>query len=258
MTSQALCLHIDTAAGLRHLPWELLHDGDVFLCAIPRRPFTPARRVTPYFRDDAAADNRPLRVLFMASSPEKVEPVLKFEIEEARILEATRHQGLELVVEESGSLEGLKTGRERLSRRLLRRGSSHRACGHRGWRPRLLAGKRGWARRTSRMPTGSRTALGAVSPRLLFLSPAAEAAKVRPGAGCPRWRNPWWMPACPPFWAGPCRWATYPPPRPPPSSTAVLPTAKIWTKPLPAPAWRSRRPTPATGTCFASTATPRP
>ncbi len=107
-TSQALCLHIDTAAGLRHLPWELLHDGDVFLCAIPRRPFTPARRVTPYSRDDAAADNRPLRVLFMASSPEKVEPVLKFEIEEARILEATRHQGLELVVEESGSLEGLK------------------------------------------------------------------------------------------------------------------------------------------------------
>lgn len=106
--SQAFSLHIDTNAGLRHLPWELLHDGDLFLCCQPRRAFTPVRRVNGYARNDTDPANRPLRVLFMASSPEKVEPVLNFEAEEARIIDATRHQGLDLVVEESGSLAGLK------------------------------------------------------------------------------------------------------------------------------------------------------
>ncbi|MDG4560930.1 MAG: CHAT domain-containing protein [Candidatus Competibacter sp.] len=59
-------------------------------------------------RDSGQPANRPLRVLFMASSPENVLPVLDFETEEARILEATRRRPLELMVEESGSLEGLR------------------------------------------------------------------------------------------------------------------------------------------------------
>jgi tetratricopeptide (TPR) repeat protein len=105
--SRAVCLHIESGDGLRHLPWELLHDGDGFLCVQSRRPFTPARRVTDFALENTDPQNRPLRVLFMASSPEGVEPVLQFETEEARILEQTRNQGLELLVEESGSLEGL-------------------------------------------------------------------------------------------------------------------------------------------------------
>jgi CHAT domain/AAA ATPase domain len=48
-------------------------------------------------------------VLFMATSPEGVEPVLNYEAEEAAILTATSRAGTELVVEESGTLEGLRS-----------------------------------------------------------------------------------------------------------------------------------------------------
>jgi hypothetical protein len=44
----------------------------------------------------------------MATSPEGVEPVLNYEAEEAAILTATGDTGTELVVEESGTLEGLR------------------------------------------------------------------------------------------------------------------------------------------------------
>jgi len=44
----------------------------------------------------------------MATSPEDVRPVLNFEAEEGMILHATRNQGIELIVEESGTLEGLQ------------------------------------------------------------------------------------------------------------------------------------------------------
>jgi hypothetical protein len=44
----------------------------------------------------------------MATSPEDVQPVLNFEDEEGKILDATRNRTLELIVEESGSLEGLQ------------------------------------------------------------------------------------------------------------------------------------------------------
>ena len=52
--------------------------------------------------------NRPLRVLFMAASPEGVKPVLNFEAEESAILKATRNRSIELIVEESGTLEGVQ------------------------------------------------------------------------------------------------------------------------------------------------------
>ena len=44
----------------------------------------------------------------MATSPEGVEPVLSYEAEEAGILAATADTGTELVVEESGTVEGLR------------------------------------------------------------------------------------------------------------------------------------------------------
>lgn len=62
------------------------------------KPFFPA--VGLYATEPA---NRPLRVLFMACSPHDVRPVLDYEQEEAHILETTRRQGIELVVEDSGS-----------------------------------------------------------------------------------------------------------------------------------------------------------
>jgi tetratricopeptide (TPR) repeat protein len=104
---QPLALHISVDAGLRHLPWELLYDGNDYLCAHATRLFTPLRAVLDR-QIDVSTANRPLRILFMAASPEQVKPVLEFEQEEARILDATRRQAIELQVEESGSLEGLR------------------------------------------------------------------------------------------------------------------------------------------------------
>lgn len=110
----AMSLNIDVReAGLRHLPWELLHDGEQFLCADPYHLFTPVRRVTdPQKKHEWQPQKRQLGVLFMASSPEDVTPVLAFEEEESRILQATAKKPLDLQVEESGSLAGLE---ERLS-----------------------------------------------------------------------------------------------------------------------------------------------
>jgi len=102
-----LALHIDVAERLRHLPWELLRAHGVFLCGNPHRPFTPVRRALGD-RREVSRPNRPLRVLFMACSPEGVKPVLDYEGEEGLILETTRRHPIELVVEESGSLEGLR------------------------------------------------------------------------------------------------------------------------------------------------------
>ena len=75
-----------------------------------RAPLLPVRAASPVatLGAEVTRHNRPLRVLFMAASPEGVEPVLSYEAEEAAILAATDATGTELVVEESGTLEGLR------------------------------------------------------------------------------------------------------------------------------------------------------
>lgn len=110
-TAQALALRIGIQAGandlgLRHLPWELLHDGKQFWCADELHLFTPIRLASAHQHTWQAA-KRQLQILFMASSPEDVKPVLDFEAEEAGILKATEQKPLALHVEESGSLQGL-------------------------------------------------------------------------------------------------------------------------------------------------------
>jgi len=101
-----LTLAIDVEERLRHLPWELLAEDDSFLCADPLWPFTPVCRVGRA-GGTATVCNRPLRVLSMVCSPEDA-TVLDLENEERRVLEATRSQRIELLVEESGSLQGLE------------------------------------------------------------------------------------------------------------------------------------------------------
>jgi CHAT domain len=100
------------AAGqrLRHLPWELIVRDGSYLAVSESAPLLPVRAASSIATLGAvvAPRNRPLRVLFMASSPEGVEPVLSYEAEEAAILEATADTGTELVVEESGTVEGLR------------------------------------------------------------------------------------------------------------------------------------------------------
>lgn len=99
-------LYIDVAEQLRHLPWELLAVRNQFLCSDAVRPFTPVRFVSNERRPLLRA-NRPLRVLFMACSPENLHPVLNFEAEEREILERVRGKQIEFVVVETGSLAGL-------------------------------------------------------------------------------------------------------------------------------------------------------
>jgi tetratricopeptide (TPR) repeat protein len=99
-----------TTEKLAHLPWEVLHDGNAFL--VQRVPaIVPVRWVSDStvkkLTIDGEPENRALQVLFMATSPLNVEPVLDFEGEEARILEATKRQPLALTVEESGCLSEL-------------------------------------------------------------------------------------------------------------------------------------------------------
>lgn len=113
-------LRLSAEQRLRHLPWELLtrtagssgsvgSGGGEYLAVSARAPFLAIRTARAGARlDSPAVGNRPLRVLFMATSPEGVEPVLNFEAEEAGILQVTADTGTELVVEESGTLEGLR------------------------------------------------------------------------------------------------------------------------------------------------------
>jgi len=106
-------LAIDAAKNLAHLPWEVLHDGSNFLVArVPA--VVPVRWVSDEGTGGVVPlqpleqpPNRALQVLFMATSPLGVKPVLEFEAEEGRILQATARQPLALVVEESGSLKEL-------------------------------------------------------------------------------------------------------------------------------------------------------
>jgi hypothetical protein len=100
-----MLVYIDCDERLRHLPWELMHDSG-FLAVNAAAPLSPVRLASSRQSDLTVAANRPLRVMFMASSPVDVTPELDFEREEAMILEAAT--GLvEVVVEESGSIEGL-------------------------------------------------------------------------------------------------------------------------------------------------------
>ncbi len=93
-----LVLAIANHAKLPHLPWEVLHDRQGFLCD---RQVVPVRWTN---RDVAASEpaDRPLRVMFMATDPEGVKPRLNFEGGEGRILEATRGVALTLRLEEGG------------------------------------------------------------------------------------------------------------------------------------------------------------
>jgi hypothetical protein len=102
-------LRIDAEERLRHLPWELVVGDGAYLVVDPNRPFLPIRAVVNQATlTNATPANRPLRVLFMATAPEGGGPALEFEREEAMILERTTATGTELVVEESGTLEGLR------------------------------------------------------------------------------------------------------------------------------------------------------
>ena len=95
----------DVATALVNLPWEAMHDGTLFLA---QRGVVVTRVIQRRSAPAPPPANRYLRILFLASSPEDVEPVLSYEEEERRILEAARSQPIGLVTEETGSLDGIQ------------------------------------------------------------------------------------------------------------------------------------------------------
>ncbi|WP_319576497.1 tetratricopeptide repeat protein [uncultured Desulfobacter sp.] len=116
-----LAFHSDDV--LSDLPWEILHNDEKFLVEETNPRFVPVRfrgdELSIDHQDQAA--ERPLRLLFMATSPVYTTGLefeglefeglefegLEFEDEEYKILKATEKQPLMLTVEESGNLEEL-------------------------------------------------------------------------------------------------------------------------------------------------------
>ncbi|MEO0801943.1 MAG: CHAT domain-containing protein, partial [Cyanobacteria bacterium J06642_2] len=97
---------IAAAEKLAHLPWEVMHDGTNFLVDRFNPAVAPVRWVEGK-ADEYVPQDRALQVLFMATSPDGVTPVLEFEREEARLLGIADELPLDLRVEESGCVEEL-------------------------------------------------------------------------------------------------------------------------------------------------------
>ncbi|MEJ1929563.1 tetratricopeptide repeat protein [Nostoc sp. NIES-2111] len=103
---EGLVIAIDTDKKLAHLPWEVLHDGEDFLVKRVNPVVLPLRWIEKE-TEGFSVEARQLRVLFMATDPEDVQPKLEFEQEEARILADTRDFAVDLRVEESGCVSEL-------------------------------------------------------------------------------------------------------------------------------------------------------
>ncbi len=103
---EGVVIAIDTDKKLAHLPWEVLHDGEDFLVKRVNPMVLPLRWIEKE-TEPFSVEARQLRVLFMATDPEDVQPKLEFEQEEARILADTRDFAVDLRVEESGCVSEL-------------------------------------------------------------------------------------------------------------------------------------------------------
>ena len=86
-------------------PWELLADARGHLAADENLVFGPVRRLGTRVAPPPPSEHR-LSLVFMAAAPDGASS-LSYEHEETAILEATERSGVDLTVEESGTLEGL-------------------------------------------------------------------------------------------------------------------------------------------------------
>ena len=93
----------EAAQALLNAPWELLASDGEFWALDPGKVFCPIRRLGKAAPPPGPSPTR-LGLVFMAAAPRGADN-LDYEAEEASILAATRHLGLELAVEESGTLE---------------------------------------------------------------------------------------------------------------------------------------------------------
>ncbi|MBU7025297.1 MAG: CHAT domain-containing protein, partial [Theionarchaea archaeon] len=102
---EPLQLFIRRENSVPDLPFELLYKSGFI---VPSKVHV-IRHVSDYgCKKKVESQNRPLKVLFMACSPENVSPVLDYEKEEETILEMTKDFPVQIDVEDTGSLQGLK------------------------------------------------------------------------------------------------------------------------------------------------------
>lgn len=104
--SEPLTLYLRAAKELADWPFELLAQEGVFL--LPSRLHL-LRQVSDWGAQKITAPaNRPLQLLFMACSALDVKPELDFEREEETIFRVTEKLAIDMEVEDSGSLPGLR------------------------------------------------------------------------------------------------------------------------------------------------------
>ncbi|RQW04663.1 tetratricopeptide repeat protein [candidate division KSB1 bacterium] len=108
---EPLLLHLRACQSLADLPFELLAQDSNFL--LPARIHL-IRRVSDWGEQkQLPTADRPLTLLFMACSALDVKPELAFEKEEETIFQVTKNLAIDMEVEDSGSLEGLREKLER-------------------------------------------------------------------------------------------------------------------------------------------------
>ncbi len=94
------------------VPWELLADESGHLAANPRVQFCPIRRIGA-IKTHRKTSEFQLRTVFMAAAPLGGDAFVDYEAEEAAVIETARDVGMDLTMEESGSLPFLAECLER-------------------------------------------------------------------------------------------------------------------------------------------------
>ena len=165
----------ETEKSFLEVPWELLADADGHWALRSDLQFVPVRRLGKHKTPPASSPYR-LNTVFMAAAPEEDhQRSLDYELEETAILDATGTIGMDLIVEESGTLDWLV---ETLSAEkpvdVL-----HISC-HGSLKPQpslILEDEYGLRKQTDTKELCSR--LSGQTPRLLFLSACQTSASDR-------------------------------------------------------------------------------
>jgi tetratricopeptide (TPR) repeat protein len=108
----------EAARRFLDVPWELAADKTGFLAAAAGTMWTPLRRIGPTREPPKPDGEFRLSALFMAAAPRGPDE-LDFDAEESAILKATAKAGLDLHVEDSGTLAELVPHWARLSPEVL-------------------------------------------------------------------------------------------------------------------------------------------
>ncbi len=108
---EPLQINLWTCKQTADWPFELLAKDNSFLVS---QPLHLVRCVSDWGKEkQLLLGNRPLKLLFMACSALDVQPELDFEKEEEAIFRITENLAIDMEVEDSGSLEGLRSRLER-------------------------------------------------------------------------------------------------------------------------------------------------